>query len=94
MAWLSAVDSNGTIVESKKYLTENLWIIMSTTMHMTRTREVTVTKFVGLTKSAAETQASTSSAVTGCTDAHTEYIGGGGYNAVQTIETITEWQDV
>jgi hypothetical protein len=94
MAWLGAPTAAGTIVETTRYITERLSFIFGTgTIAYTRTRTITVTKYVGLTKAAAETQALTSSALTDCTDAHTERIGDtDGYNALQTIDTITtDW---
>lgn len=94
MAWLTSVSSEGTIVESKKYIAESLAIIATNSAsYWTRTREITVTRYPGLTKDAAETQASTDKTA-GATDAHTENTGGGSFAAVSTFDTTGDWEKV
>lgn len=94
MAWLSAPTADGTIVESKKYLSENLTVVLGGAKTWVRTRVVTVTRYVGLTKDAAEARAATDSSVANCTDAHTEATGGGSYAAVSTYDVRGEWTEV
>jgi len=91
MGWLTSPSSNGTITESKKYITENLYVALGRQYHYTRTRVITTIRYVGLTQGAAETQASTSSGVTGSVDAHTEVTGGGSYAALGTTDIVTDW---
>lgn len=92
MAWLSSATES--IVESKKYITERLSVLLGSASYWKRTRTVTVTRWPGLTQAAAETKALSESAVADCTDAHTEATGGGSYAAVSTIDTTSDWERV
>jgi len=94
MAWLTTISEDGTIVESKKYLSENISVVWGGAKNWVRTRVVTVTRYVGLTLAAAEAQAATDAATTNCTDAHTEATGGGSYAAVSTYDVRGEWTEV
>jgi len=94
MAWLNTISEDGTIVESKKYLSENISVVWGCAKNWIRTRVVTVTRYVGLTKDAAEAQAAIDAATTNCTEAHTEATGGGSYAAVSTYDVRGEWTEV
>ena len=94
MAWLTSISSDGTIVESKKYLNENVTIITSGVKSWVRTRTVTVTRYVGLTEAAADAKAAIDITTTNCTDAHTEQTGGGSYAAVSTFDVRGTWTPV
>jgi hypothetical protein len=94
MGWLTATSSDNTIVESKKYLSENISVVWGGAKQWVRTRVITVTRYVGMTKSAAETQAALDAGTANCTDAHTEATGGGSYAAVSTYDVRGEWTEV
>jgi hypothetical protein len=92
MAWLTSIIAEGTITESKKYITERLAIIATNSAsYWARTRIVTVTKYPGLDKATAEAKALADSVLANCTDAHTENTGGGSFAAVTTIDVLTDW---
>ena len=91
MAWKTSITGAGTIIESKKYITNTLFIILSETSKYTQTRVITVTRFPGLTQSTAETEALARSANPNVTDVHTEYNGAGAYTLMETVDIFGDW---
>jgi hypothetical protein len=91
MAWLSAASAAGTIIERDTQNIERYQAIPGKTIEYTRTHSFIVTRYVGLTKAAADSQLTTSAAKANCTDAHLEYQGAGQYHVVETIETWGTW---
>jgi hypothetical protein len=94
MAWLSSPDAtHGVYVTFYSESIEAIWVgsPLSGYVKWTRTRTVTTTKYAGLTSAAADSQVTTSAAISGCTDAHKEPIGAGGWNVLETVETVTDY---
>jgi len=94
MAWLGSITAAGTIVESKKYMTNRLWVIFGESRMYTQTRTVTVTRYPGLTQAAAETAALDFSNDDDVIDSHTEKTGGGSYAVEKTEDVSGDWEVV
>lgn len=92
MAWLSSVDANNTIVVQ----TNSFWqrYFFSGDGYMIRRLATrTETHYVGLTSAAADTQVTTSLAVSGVQSVQKQRDGdAGAYRVVEEKETYGEWE--